>query len=513
MLTVDGDTQRLFIFFSGHGISKGTSDYWLLSDIRDDSSEAVNVANSVKDAYDCGIGHVAFFADACRTPPDRDLLKVEGRSIFPPWRIINDDVEIDQFYATRAGDPAWEGVGRGGAAPFGIFTRCLMRGLRGEEPGVVKAVVGGEEPQAVLAHSLRKVLQRTVRLTASHEAGVDMCPQCIACSNWEPNVLAWLPVPPLGDVPGAGPGDVPVPGLEQPEPQGVLDVASREYAALEAQDQAAVESLRDEYEAACERGSFETGKGLSVIGARVSQSFLGGKRRRAFQEHDVWHVTSGDDGAHAALLRLNKRSPEGLNWAGAAVFPGFSGVLKVGSVGVDYLAYLPTSSISQASLTRRETAQAVSLATAQVRIGLFDPDHLTEIVGTSLQEDLNPSLAVLAAHEWGNVGRFGRVRSLIDAFRRRGRAIPYDVALIAGIPPDDLDVPVIPGFPLLTRGWALADTLPAGHEIFLAARRALAPAIWTTFRHLPRIDARQLAAPIAVSASTTAGAETPIGTS
>ncbi|MFN8706361.1 MAG: hypothetical protein ACK50J_06740, partial [Planctomyces sp.] len=50
-----GDLEQLIIYFAGHGINVGWSEYWLLSDAISDSNAAVNVKASEERARHCGI--------------------------------------------------------------------------------------------------------------------------------------------------------------------------------------------------------------------------------------------------------------------------------------------------------------------------------------------------------------------------------------------------------------------------------------------------------------------------
>jgi hypothetical protein len=110
-----GDVERLFVFFSGHGFAPGVGDdLWLCSGADSDPADAVNVAKSVALARKCGIGHVAFFADACRTPKTTSFNGLVGRPIFPLDRFDNTRTEVDQFYATISGDPAYDVDPQGG---------------------------------------------------------------------------------------------------------------------------------------------------------------------------------------------------------------------------------------------------------------------------------------------------------------------------------------------------------------------------------------------------------------
>ena len=59
--------EQLLVYFAGHGVNLGRQEYWLLSDAFDDPDAAINLAASRDLAAICGIPHVVFISDACRT--------------------------------------------------------------------------------------------------------------------------------------------------------------------------------------------------------------------------------------------------------------------------------------------------------------------------------------------------------------------------------------------------------------------------------------------------------------
>lgn len=62
--------EQLLVYFAGHGVNLRYSEYWLLSKAPKDTQAAVNVLGSATLARYCGIGHVVFISDACRTAAD-----------------------------------------------------------------------------------------------------------------------------------------------------------------------------------------------------------------------------------------------------------------------------------------------------------------------------------------------------------------------------------------------------------------------------------------------------------
>ena len=108
-ITQLGFIEQLIVYFSGHGINSGLFEQWLLSRAPDDPAAAVDVKGSEFSARFCGIGHVVFISDACRTAADSiQAQRVTGAGIFPNAKPSGPERPVDQFFATRVGDPALE---------------------------------------------------------------------------------------------------------------------------------------------------------------------------------------------------------------------------------------------------------------------------------------------------------------------------------------------------------------------------------------------------------------------
>lgn len=60
-------TDQLIVYFAGHGVLINRNEHWLLSEAPRRANAAVNVSGSVELARFCGIRHVVFISDACRT--------------------------------------------------------------------------------------------------------------------------------------------------------------------------------------------------------------------------------------------------------------------------------------------------------------------------------------------------------------------------------------------------------------------------------------------------------------
>ena len=123
-----GTVERLVVYFAGHGFLKGpVEEFWLLSGAPSDASEAVNVVASANMARYRGIPEIVFISDACRVAPISGVHSgIAGASIFPNLAPSLRTAEIDYFYATRPGDPAFERPGEEAQAAHGLFTSELL---------------------------------------------------------------------------------------------------------------------------------------------------------------------------------------------------------------------------------------------------------------------------------------------------------------------------------------------------------------------------------------------------
>jgi flagellar motor protein MotB len=103
-----GTITELVVYFSGHGFVNNYAEHWLLSEAPDvNQNEAVNLYMSWYAARWSGISNVIFISDACRsTINSLGATSVIGQCIFPPK--FKSPSDVDQFLATRVGNPAWE---------------------------------------------------------------------------------------------------------------------------------------------------------------------------------------------------------------------------------------------------------------------------------------------------------------------------------------------------------------------------------------------------------------------
>lgn len=186
-----GTVERLVIYFAGHGFLKGpVEEFWLLSGAPADASEAVNVVSSGNMARYRGIPEIIFISDACRVAPISGVHSgIAGASIFPNLAPSRRTAEIDYFYATRPGDPAFERSGTEAEAAHGLFTQEL---LKAHIDAPEKALLRIGNRQYVSNDWLRGVLEDRVneraegislKLTQSPDVQVQIRQGCIALNE------------------------------------------------------------------------------------------------------------------------------------------------------------------------------------------------------------------------------------------------------------------------------------------------------------------------------------------
>ncbi len=487
------DADALFIYFAGHGISKGTDvDYWLLSAGPTNPNEAVNLGGSLRLARYCGIEHVVVFSDACRTAAGKDRLGTEGALIFPS-RQLKKRVFIDRYCAALPGFAAQEVIPDGvdpdeaRLSAYGIFSRCLLGALEGKEPDAIESISedDGETRRAVTAHQLADYLWEAVPEESDRTPGAAVqWPDCDPRSR-PPQVLSELVAAALPD---ASPRPPIFPRFEATDATDArfdLHVAP----APDERARSRFDAIAMELGGIEGRPSFETGSGLTVLGARVAEAFTSFGPADWFEEGGRDVLRGPGDAAGSVMFRLTDD-----RWVLTGLFPGFLGTILVGKTGVEHVSYLPApgsrfhQDLADGGTTESGLRTAIGRAAAAVKHGSFDL-----AVGEAMEagdllrryKHLNPTLGIFAAYAYDRAGARDQISSVAGYFLELNEFVPYDVAMLARNPWEPAPFGALfpaqaaPAFPMLTQGWAYLpnDSLP---EPIAAARECLLPSLWAT---------------------------------
>jgi hypothetical protein len=481
---------QLILFFAGHGILKSPDEeYWLLSDAPGEEYEAVNLVQSVSYARNTPFKHIVFISDACRTVPQTARLSaVKGMGVFQNLGLKNVRPKIDQYYATAPADPAYEAPLADAISIGGIFTRDLLRGLKGEVPSVPENSQGkwfvttrGLDPYLMkeVPASAAKV-KRTLRQIPEVRGESNLPLFMASLDDWAPMRKGIPPPSPRLDIspkPLANELE-----LLQKKRRSIIAVGGRSKSR---RFDAAVEEILNTKG----RQGFESGAGFSVVGAKVSSASAKPGRCDLFVEDQtqqvrIWPVArTGTKLTTPASVLLEFEDGRGTI---LAAWPGLVGTVLVKDgrvVNVNYTPARHTPEYKQYEMRAAQIEQRRALVAAAARSGRFrlNAEHANQDANyLRTVKKFDPTLGLYAAYAYAQVGAIDEIVDVMEYMRGDHGSVPFDVALLARKLGEQKDF--VPFCPMLTQGWAYLE--PKAPRLNLAARRAwshLVPSLWTTF--------------------------------
>lgn len=461
-------TERLIVYFAGHGLARDAAeDLWLPSEWFD-LQRAIAVGGLRRKLERYGVDQIAIISDACRSlavdedSADLTADNVLGRGPHQPSLPFADILKASSRFRAAYMIP--------GATPDDdrcLFTGVLEEALWGHAEAALDQdrQVGG--CRCVTSASLARYLRAEIPRKAQ-QYRVDVRPDIVAGFLSPDDVYVAAPVagaPPLRQWPseavptaqggGGGRTGGPRGWSTRPEYRGHPSVSaltvlshrgspgsSRRLASIGAarradprQDRVAIERARrdretrtDRLRAAYDREDrpthFESGFGFNLIGARARRGLAG----RDVQASDVrdrlwWRV---EDRRAAFLLEVGPLLVELSDgrWAGAAVIPGFVLSIGIERAGVMSLIYRPMFD----SGAGRGTEEAVAL----LRTGAIRAEAAFDhAVAMRRGKHRDPVRGVIAAYLYDSQGDVDSIRQIAFYYCDAGQPIPYDVALLA----------------------------------------------------------------------------------
>ncbi len=514
--------EQLFIYFAGHGLNVRFSEYWLLSGAPDDPGEAVNLRAEADRARYCGIPHVVFISDACRSAANSiQSQAVEGSPIFPNPGPTTEPGFVDIFYASTIGRPALEvrDANVADATFEAVYTRALVDALSGKEPSVVQSAasrpvglihpwplqryLSAAVPSLLLRRGVTQVSQRPDATITSHpEEWLSEVQAAAVAAPGMPSPLGES-APPGGTSRGATSFET---SLEpRPEVESLVSIAQ---AALND----ALHSTRAERSV---EGSYVSADKPATGGERVRTQPRGGlvgnvqpaspaqrqfqlmrervsstpasahfETRCGFEVHGV-DVISAASAAPLKLLgarKLRVSADRGQSASVLVVFEDGRGTLLpaipgfVGSITYDpmeheitSLEYEPSDNtplfqearprLSELRALRRTIAAAAGLGAFR----LTGKDDASGLV-TRMRDFrwLDPALAVYAAHALHDLQSRAEIVEIAKLQRQELGLELFDVWMFARRPtvrPARVPADVFPQAPLLSQGWDALDAL------------------------------------------------------
>jgi hypothetical protein len=502
-----GATQ-LLIYFGGHGILKAPeTEIWLLSGVMNDSQQAVNLAGSVALARNGKIPNVIFISDTCRSvTTNQTLFRITGGEIFPPDFVPRHSAELDRLYATLPGSTAADFADTDGAGKYhGVYTKCLMRALGGQEPSAIETITDkGIGFSAISSRSLKPYLLRSVpdaaaqiniTLNQDPDSIVEsQPPKYIVKIRQQPDTSRQPPTP-VGPILPVG-----APALIVKTTMGNLNVAP-EVAAHAGVDDPQLKEDINQILAARGRVSFETHTGFTVVGDQIVDVQTNGISFGVFSENSVHGELNQirvDPGGESRTILLQFTSGTGTC---LAVLPGFIGAVTVEKGLVTNVSYTPSQNTNryrdsyryeEAEVEKRRAYAAATAQRGQFRVNPQQAHAFGDYVRG--MKSLDPTLGLYAIYSYFQVNMREQMQSVlhymeIDARETFGdgdlRPVLFDAKLLADrIVQEELGAhppTVAPFCPLLTQGWSyLFENVPM-HPMVRMAGENLLPGLWTTF--------------------------------
>lgn len=500
----DGPPDQLIVYFAGHGVNIGYGERWLLSDAPEDPNEAINVNGSAESAHHCGIPHVVFISDACRTAAESIQSQgLSGSIIFPIGEFAGPEHPVDRFWACLVGNPAAEVRDpQTSAGEYrALYTDALLKALQGAEPQVLeqampdgrvvrpwplKAYLREEMASRIAALNLKTRLIQVpdARITSDPKAWVSMIGEPLP----ETRGSSHLPAPEDGLViAGSGSDDILWKRVRKPRVHIAYDAETDSVALLRNAMSAGMEELLDDSDhSEPDAGpmSFETQCGFKIRGARIIA---------ALPANGVANVFDGN------VVQL-----QGIQWPGTNVLvvlengsgsiipalPDFIAALTVADgalVDVSYEPSMNTGRWHDYAHRAEELRSLRAIAASSTKAGVFRLETDNDFgIARKMQyaKGVDPTLAVYAAYAYLDLGRRTLIRQMSGYMRDDLGARLFDIAMLSAELDNkgSVEPSVFPFFPLLAQGWALLDA----HRIRLppliaSIQKTLLPSVWTLF--------------------------------
>jgi Caspase domain len=510
-----GTLEQLVVYFSGHGcMPRLYTEFWLLSEVSYNPNEAISLKENVELArLSSAIPNVVFISDACRSTLASFGFTVQGGVIFPNEGPSHVHTEIDQFFAARPGDSAFELPVDASASIFeGIYTASFLEAFKHPDNTMVEMWQGGA--RVIPNRKLRDFLVREVRRRAGRRT-----------MRQEPDSIVESEAF-IGRVSSEAPQDLPPPSSV------VADATMHDFASLELNkagagtlDEAAA-GIRLEYPPRPGAYGFDRGWVPDVQSFLITRNGFGFYDWNFIQASEMRNISSGfvvvgnepvtlaaatrgihidlsapdDHPGEARIVRADLgRETAGsviLRFAGGsgavvATLKDYVGVIKVEEGRVVYVSYYPSRNSPRWPDYKREHNRIDGLlarvATAAY-YGVFRiegtkderPQRAAKLADRiRVGKGIDPTLSLYAAYAYADADLIDSVRSVRNAMRDDLDADFYDLAMLSQ---EGLDNRAVPFCPMLAQGW---DQLRV-RGIHLSpdveqVRNYVLPALWTTF--------------------------------
>ena len=506
--------SQLVIYFSGHGFLRSPDwEVWLLSGAPDNPNEAINLSGSITASRGSGIRHIVFVSDACRSIPESfGSSQLSPGNIFPSIKPITPLPEVDVFYATIPGDPAYEAKINDSILRQSVFTSCMLDGLNGKDKRIISEI--NEPPRKLVVKPIdlkfylneivpKKIAGVSVRLNQEPDIRIE---------SRDPKYLSEIKKSEVIDLPSKNPNQLLSANHKNdtqfPKELGFVNDLSKindrisypRAGSLHARPPSPTDFLRmlSKSGGGIKEKNFVTNlksilefnlvddfrllTGFQIIGFIIKNAFVVNGKLNKVSAKDRFQFEVSDyrkgEGITAVIELPNGDSVP------LAIFEGFvaSVFLKKGKVLT--VSYTPTKKSkyfnSKWDVLDRRVLAAVAAENARNGIHFKNP----LITSHHLRRTFDPALGLFASYSFLQKGKFKDIKSVYKYMDSHHHWI-FDVSLLAGKLPDKKSknfLRVSPFCPMLSQGWAYLDkkfdNLP---PLVQEASKYLKPALWTTF--------------------------------
>lgn len=510
--------EQIVVYFSGHGVLLSPYvETWLLSGAVANPNEAINLVGSIQAARTCGIPHVVFISDACRSLPQNFMVgSISPGTVFPTRSPQPPRPKVDVFYAAMPGNVALElPPGQAAAQYRGLFTDCMLKALRGVPPDLIETVPdGGGIKHVVAPRPLQDYLEQAVpKAAAAVSITLKQDPDA-QIESVLPKYLAEV-APPPAPAKKAAPAksqleEWPIVAFREKPTTRLLSQVWSDWVAKPHSDSAwpnshalSVGEARKSFDTILaaervpqQRGSVEdfVFHGLNVTSVKVTNT--SSPNELFTQKSGVVHSRSRQPREHDGQKRVALIQFENGSGMVLPVISNYVGSV-VGEAGrVITVNYTPATR-DGIKFGSRTFERSRALAAALAREGSFRVEPGSAQATALLlrrYKQVDPTLGLFAAYAYAQGGDGEGVLSVFRYMVSERVLVPWDVAMLAAQygkhdptdvvtwlnPPEVLDF--APWMPLLTQGWMLLGRYEIGMpEVLRRARRYLLPGLWTTF--------------------------------
>ena len=521
--------DQLIVYFSGHGIlaAPGT-EYWLLSGAPENPNEAVSLARTIEDARWSSIPHIVFVSDACRSSANCYKLRgIIGGAVFPMRLTAGRPSEVDTFYATRPGHPAFElPENESVSSHSGVFTKEILSAVRDKAKTIsVTHVMNGSRERVVTSRALKTYLEKAVpdqveefdfKLSQYPEIRVEtVLPQYFALLNENNDPLqSEQTAPSSSPVSGMLAPDHAIP-IDSYYERTLIDLAMgnetignnnskigseshvhhRSDTSLLAE---ADEIFRISVESILNAPNLSSPHGnIEVIGSSVTDATSTDFQLRIFRSTRYSHV-SIETPPGIPYRKLNKNIVLEFENEIGTIIPYIKGYnilvqIKDGEiVAINYTPSYYSSKYSKYLDNMNESEQIKALAAVSSRHGSFFTSRSTaKALSLSIRQfrGVDPVLGIYAAYAYSGAGLSSQIENVFRLMIKDPHIVPFDVAMLAFRRAASRQLsnhnPVLnrvaSEVPMLTQGWGLLRPGdPLHQELHEDLRPHLIPSLWVT---------------------------------